>query len=187
MSMNRLSWPQGWTVQTFHMALLALRQHRIPDFSADVGLSPKSVRQVVGEVEEMSAKAGKYIFDTHTSPEPWQPAPYVPRCVMENVEKIYVREYTNPDRILALSEAGQDNELLLTRACRDCGDIITVTIGMAAAAVRRFNLQGGKYRPPWRCRLCKESKRRGTGLRVSVGAQVASKRKTQEEEDQPAQ
>lgn len=187
MSMNKLSWPQGWSVQTFHMALLAERQHRVPDFAADVKLSPKSVRSVVREVEELSAKAGRYIFDHHVRPESWQPAPYIPRAVLENVEKIYVREYTNPERILQLSDAGQDEELLLTRACRDCGDVITVTIGMAAQAVRKFNLQGGKYRPPWRCRLCKDAKRRkGGGLRVSVGAQVALKQKTKEE-DQPAQ
>jgi hypothetical protein len=187
MAMNKLSWPQGWSVQTFHMALLAVRQHRVPDFSADVSLSPKSVRSVVAEVEEMSAKAGRYIFDHHVNPEAWQPAPHIPRAVQENMEKVYVREYSSPDRILALSEAGQDNELLLTRACRDCGDVITVTIGMAAAAVRKFNLQKGKYRPPWRCRTCKEAKRKGSGLRVSVGAQQSYKQKTQEKEDQPAQ
>lgn len=188
MAMNKLSWPQGWSVQTFHMALLAARQHRIPDFSADVELAPKSVRSVVKEVEEMSVKAGRYIFDTHTNPEPWQPAPYVPRCVLESVEKIYVREYSNPDRILQLSDAGQDKELLLTRACRDCSDIIVVTVGMAAQAVRKFDLKGKKYRPPWRCRTCKDKKRKGP-MRVSVGAQHANskalKNTETSKEDQP--
>lgn len=187
MPMNKLSWPQGWSVQTFHMALLAVRQNRVPDFSADVELSPKSVRQVVTEVEEMSAKAGRYIFDHHVTPEPWQPAPHIPLAVSENIEKVYVRDFTSPERILQLSEAGQDKELLITRACRDCGDVIVVTVGMAAAAVRRFNLQGQKYRPPWRCRLCKESKRKGTPLRVSVGARVLSKQQTQEKEELPAE
>lgn len=185
--MNRLSWPQGWSVQTFHMALLAVRQDRVPDFSADVELSPKSVRQVVSEVEEMSAKAGRYIFDHHVSPESWQPAPHIPQAVQENIEKVYVRDYTNSERILQLSEAGQDEELLLTRACRDCGDVIAITIGMAAAAIRRFDLQGQKYRPPWRCRLCKESKRKSAPLRVSVGARVLSKQMTQEGDDLPAE
>jgi hypothetical protein len=188
MSMNKLSWPLGWSVQTFHMAVLAARQHRIPDFSADVSLSPKSVRAVVQEVEELSEKSGRYIFDTHVSPEPWQPAPHIPRVVRESMEKVYVREYSSPERILQLSDAGQDEELLLTRACRDCGDIIVVTVGMAAQAIRKFNLQGGKYRPPWRCRVCKDRKRKGTGLRVSVGAQQSYKNsKTPAKEDQPAQ
>lgn len=187
MAMNKLSWPLGWSVQTFHMAILAARQHRVPDFSADVSLSPKSVRAIVVEVEEMSAKAGRYIFDHHVHPEAWKAAPHIPRAVQENMEKVYVREYSNPTRILQLSEAGQDNELLLTRACRDCSDIVTVTIGMAAQAIRKFNLQEGTYRPPWRCRTCKEAKRRGGGLRVSVGARLASKQQTPNEEDQPAQ
>lgn len=182
MPMSKLSWPQGWSVQTFHMALLSVRQDRVPDFSADVELSPKSVRTVVGEVEEMSAKAGRYIFDHHVQPEAWQPAPHVPRAVQENIEKVYVREFTSPERILALSESGQDKELLITRACRDCGDMISITVGMAAMAVKRYNLQGGKYRPPWRCRLCKEAKRKGTPLRVSVGVRQSYKQQTQGEE-----
>lgn len=190
MAMNKLSWPQGWNVQTFHTALLAVRQHRVPDFSADVELSPKSVRQVIKEVEELSEKCGHYLFDTHIKPEAWQPTPYIPRAVMESIEKVYVREYSNPTRILALSDAGQDKELLLTRACRDCGDIIVVTVGMAAQAVKKFNLQKGKYRPPWRCRVCKERKRRGP-LRVSVGAQhangeVLKQPVTEQKEEAPA-
>jgi hypothetical protein len=173
--MNKLSWPKGWTTHTFHLALLAVRQHRVPDFSADVGLSPKSVRQVVTEVEELSEKYGQYLFDHHVKPEAWQPAPHIPRAVLENVEKIYVRDYSDPARILQLEAAGQGDELLLTRACRDCQDIIVVTVKMAAAAVKKFNLQGGKYRPPWRCRTCKDKKRKKP-LRVSVGEQAAIKK-----------
>lgn len=185
MSMNKLSWPVGWSVQTFHMALLAVRQHRVPDFSADVGLSPTSVRSVVKEVEDLSEKSGRYIFDHHHRPEPWQPSPHIPQAIRENMEKVYVRDYSSPERILQLSEAGQDNELLITRPCRDCGDIIVITIGMAAAAVRKFNLKEGKYRPPWRCRTCKEAKRTGGGLRVSVGAQTAFKKKAQSDDQPP--
>lgn len=185
MAMNKLSWPAGWTVQTFNLALLASRQHRLPDFCADVELSPKSVRQVLKEVEELSEKCGHYLFDVHIKPEPWQQAPHIPRCVMESIEKVYVREYSNPERILALSDAGQDKELLLTRGCRDCGDIIVVTVGMAATAVRKFNLQKGKYRPPWRCRVCKDKKRKGQPLRVSVGEQQALKKRETPKEEQP--
>jgi hypothetical protein len=157
------------------MALLAVRQHRVPDFSADVGLSPAEIRAIIAEVEELSAEQGHYLFDHHARPEPWQPAPHIPRAVQENTEKTYVQDFSNPARILQLMEAGQGDELLLTRACRDCQDVITVTVRMAAAAVKKFKLQGDKYCPPGRCRTCKE-KRRRKGLRVSVGARTEHKK-----------
>jgi hypothetical protein len=173
--MNKLSWPKGWTLQTFHLALLAVRQHRVPDFSADVGLSPKSVRQVVDEVEELSEKYGQYLFDHHVKPESWKPAPHIPRAVLENVEKYYVKDYSNPTRIIQLMEMGQGDELLLTRACGDCNDIIVVTVKMAYAAVMKYKLQDGRYTPPGRCRICKEKRRKGN-RRASVGAQIHAKR-----------
>lgn len=166
--MTQLSWPKGWSVQTFHDALLAVRQHRVPDFSADVGLKPETIRKLVSEMEELSSRLGHYLFDTHVKKEEWQPAPHVPRIVMESIEKVFVKDFSNPERILQLSAAGQDNELLLTRACRDCGDVIAITIGTAAAAVRKFGLEKGKYAPPWRCRACKEKKRRSNGLRAPI-------------------
>lgn len=173
--MNKLSWPEGWSIQSFHLALLAVRQHRVPDFSADVGLPPKSVRQIVAEIEELSKKSGFYLFDSRAKPEPWQPAPHIPRVVLEAIEKIYVRDYTNPERILKLDAEGQGPELLLTRACKGCNDIIVVTIGMAAASIKRFNLQGEKYSPPVYCLACKKRIRRST-LHASVGARVESKK-----------
>jgi hypothetical protein len=178
-AMSKLSWPSGWSVQTFHMAVLAERQHRIPDFSADVGLSPKSVRAVVAEVEELSAKMGRYLFDHHVKPEAWQPAPHIPRSVQESVERVYVREYFSPTRILQLSDAGQDEELLLTRACCDCGDMVVITIGLAAAAVRKHRLHKGgrKYWPSRRCLLCRDKyNQQQQDLRASVGAQIKAKR-----------
>lgn len=178
--MKQFSWPKGWSVQTFHDALLAVRQHRVPDFSADVGLKPDTIRAVVTEMDEQSEQLGHYLFDTHIRPEAWQPAPHIPRMAMESIEKVYVKDFSNPERILKLSAAGQDSELLLTRACRDCGDVIAITIGTAAAAVRKFGLEGGKYQPPWRCRACKEKKRRSSGFRMPVGAQLQAKAQTRD-------
>jgi hypothetical protein len=186
MSMNKLSWPQGWTVDTFHRAVHAVRHHRVPDFASEMGLSPKVVRTIVQEVEEMSAKAGRYIFDTSTTPEVWRPAPHLPRKVLASIEKVFVKDYRKPARILQLSEAGQDAELLFTRPCRKCGDMIAVTVGMAASAVRRYNLQGGHYTPPSRCAACRRQqlrqraqeelrKRKEAELRVSVGEQQHAK------------
>ena len=169
----KLTWPVGWNIQTFHMAMLAERQHRLPDFCADVAQKVKFVRTVIGEVEALSERLGHYIFDHHAKPEAWQPAPYTPRAARESLEKVYVRDFRNPARIKQLMSEGHGAELLLTRACVDCDDMIVVTVETAAQAIEKFNLD--RYTPPGRCYPCKRArqKRRSQGpLRVPVREHV---------------
>jgi len=164
------SWPRGWSLRNIHWAVLAVRQHGVPDFSANHQMTPAEVRQLVDTVDRLSEMAGQYIFDTGTVPEPWQPAPHIPRAVLAALLPPPPMDYHNAKTILARAAAGQGQELLYARPCRRCGDIIEVSYKFAASVCRRRKLT--RYNPPSRCWLCaQEEKQEQQHLRAPVGEQ----------------
>lgn len=166
-----LFWPLGWDVRTFNLAVHAVRMHRVPDLAATLDVAPETIRRAVHEIEAKSTDLGHYLFDGGRSPEAWLPSPHIPRVVLASVENTYVRDFSNPEHILKLDGMGLGDDLLVTRTCRDCGEIIVITIGAAAHSVRKFGLETGRYLPPSRCKTCKSKHRKESSQTVATSGE----------------
>jgi hypothetical protein len=161
-------WPKGWRIRDIHWAVLAVRQHGVPDFSAGHQMTPAEVRQLVDIVDQLSEMAGQYIFDASTAPEPWQPAPHIPRAILAALLPPPPMDFQNAKTIIARTEAGQGEELLYARACRTCGDIIEVSYKFAARICKKHKL--ARYTPPSLCWVCAQEEKQRR-LQAPVGEQ----------------
>ena len=162
-------WPEGWAIRKVHWAVLAVRQHSVPEFSANHGATPAEIRQLVDAIDQLSSALGHYILDASASPEPWQPAPHIPRAVRAALIPPPRMEYYNARRILELSAAGQREELLYACPCEYCGEILEISYGYAADICRKKKLS--RYSPPRYCWTCNKERRRVAPLAAPLGEQ----------------